>query len=315
MATMEPNIDKDKLPSEAESDETRQGPSTVDMDELNRILRKSVDEPPRARHQFSPGTAVLLIFYTLVHIAFIQPVSLILGRQFLVPIVFMLLIKLTATTYLEEVVKMYDKYIDHIKDLASLSLELAHKYEEAAQENGEAFRMFHQEANEMRLRYYQAYLSHYQTLIDYIEPIVRKVKTLAAPPKVKGARRNGCNRNKNDNNALTDTLEDFAAAIKQRQTTTRLQIAVAEKIKDILDREGLLPEEIDRLVDEAEEDLERAQEASVTQTQSPGSGTSSSIALSSPVVESVDSKLEKHFGDLDRWFQSVRDQPVVAEEN
>jgi len=128
-------------------------------------LRKSVDKPPRARHQFSPGTAVLLIFYTLVHIAFIQPVSLILGRQFLVPIIFMLLIKLTATTHLEEVVKMYDKYIDGIKDLASLSLELAHNYEEAAKENEEAFdhieeyrtadlRMFHQGANEMRLRYY-----------------------------------------------------------------------------------------------------------------------------------------------------------------
>ena len=77
----------------------------------------------------------------------------------------------------------------------------------------------------------------------------------------------------------------------------------------------MLPEEIDRALDEAEADLERAQEASVTQTQSPGSGTSSSIALPPPAVESVDSKLEKHFEDLDRWFQSVRDQPVVAEEN
>ena len=310
MATTEPNIDKDKLPSEAESDETRQGPSTVDMDELNRILRKSVDEPPRARHQFSPGTAVLLIFYTVVHIAFIQPVSLILGRQFLVPIVFMLLVKLTATTYMEEAMKMYDKHMDGIKDLASLSLELAHKYEEAAD-----FRMVHQEFNEMRLRYYQAYLDHYETLIDYIELITKKAKTMPAPPKVKGAKRNCGNRIKNDNNALTESLENFAVALKQRQTTTRLQIAVAEKIKDILDREGLLPEEIDRLVDEAEEDLERAQDVSNVRTLSPDSGTFNSVASPSPIAESVDSKLEKHFGDLDRWFQSVRDQPVVADEN
>ncbi|KAI4943140.1 hypothetical protein J4E91_009580 [Alternaria rosae] len=286
MATVEPNIDKNKLPSEAEYDGTRQETSTIDMDELNQILRKSVDKPPRARHQFSPGTAVLLIFYTLVHIAFIQPVSLILGRQFLIPIIFMLLIELTATTYLEEVVKMFDKYINGMKDLARLSLEMAHNYEEAAQENGEAFdqieayrttnlRMFHQEENEMRLRYYQAYLDHYETLMDYIEPIAKKVKTIVAPPK----------------------------------------IAIAEKIKEILDREVLLPEEIDRLLNEAKADLERAQQASNAQTRPPDCGTFNSIASPPPLAESNDGKLKKHYEDMDRRLQSVRDRPVVVEEN
>jgi len=68
-------------------------------------------------------------------------------------------------------------------------------------------------------------------------------------------------------------------------------------------------------VDEAEEDLERAQDASNVRTLSPGSGTSNPIASPSPVAESVDSKLEKHYEGLDRWFQSVRDQPAVADEN
>ncbi|KAI4685933.1 uncharacterized protein J4E88_003770 [Alternaria novae-zelandiae] len=321
---MDPNINKDTLTSE--DDETLQKIENAMMDELDQVLRRLANTSPHKRRYFSPGALLLLVLYTLIHVVFIQPASSLLGRQFLIPIIFMVFIEVTSEAYLERIVGSYEKIVDRMRDLARLSLNMAHTCEKALQEAEAAsdqtaayrttyFRTFHQKLNEMRLEYYQAYLDHYGTLIDYVELITKKAKTMPAPPKVKGAKRNCGNRIKNDNNALTESLENFAVALKQRQSTARLQIAVAEKIKDILDREGLLPEEIDRLVDEAEEDLERAQDASNVRTLSPGSSASNSIASPLPVVESIDSKLEKHFEDLDRWFQSVRDQPVVAEDN
>ena len=323
---MDPNIDKDTLISEAEAEKTLHEIDNAMMDELDQVLRTLANTSPRRRRYFSPGALLLLVLYTLIHVVFILPASSLLGRQFLIPIIFMVFIEVTSEAYLEQIVGSYEKIVDRMRDLARLSLDMAHTCDKRVQEAEEAFdqtaayrttyfRAFHQKSNEMRVEYYQAVLDHYGTLIDYAELITKKAKTMPAPPKVKGSKRNCGNRIKNDNNALAESLENFAAALKQRQTTARLQIAVAEKIKDILDREGLLPEEIDRLVDEAEEDLERAQKASNVRTLSPGSGTSDSIASPSPVVESVDSKLEKHYEDLDRWFQSVRDQPVVADES
>lgn len=315
--TMEPNMETDSAPEDSES---------AIMEKMNQILRKSVDNSPRIHSQFSPTSLMLLVIYTLIQIAFIQQVSLLLSCHFLVLVIFMLLVEGVAELQMKEVVEGYEKFIDGMREVAQISLATAQICEKAAQKSGVAFneteayrttefRMFHQQANEMRLGYYQAYSDHYETLVHHIELIAKKVKTLATPPKVKGARRNGNNRNKNNNNALAEPLEKFAVALKQRQSMTRVQIAVVEKIKDILDREDLLPEEIDRLLNEAEADLERAQQASNAQTRSPGCGTFNSIASPPPVAESVDSKLEKHYKDLDRWLQSVRDRPVVVEEN
>jgi len=323
---MDPIINKDTLTSEAEAEKTLHEIDNTMMDELDQVLCTLTNTSPRKRRYFSPGALVLLVLYTLIHVVFIQPASSLLGRQFLIPIIFMVFIELTSEAYLEQIVGSYEKIVDRMRDLARLSLDMAHTCDKRVQEAEEAFdqtaayrttyfRAFHQKLNEMRLEYYQAYLDHYGTLIGYAELITKKAKTMAAPPKVKGAKRNCSNRIQNDTNTLTESLENFAVALKQRQSTARLQIAVAEKIKDILDREGLLPEEIDRALDEAEADLERAQDALNVRTLSPGSSASNSIASPLPVVESVDSKLEKHFEDLERWFQSVRDQPVVAEEN
>jgi hypothetical protein len=80
---------------------------------------------------------------------------------------------------------------------------------------------------------------------------------MAPQPKVKGTKKNSNSRNKDENIAITETLGRVAATLKERQSTTKKQIAVAEKIKVILERESLLPDEVDRLVREAEEAFQR----------------------------------------------------------
>ena len=162
------------------------------------------------------------------------------------------------------------------------------------------------------------YLSIYEGLIDVIEQIVKKVKT-AAPPKVKGTKgnskkRNSKNRNEGFQNNLTHPLEGVAAELKQRQWITKNQIAVAEKIKAILERDGLLPDEIDRLTKEAECDIQHSQDASLlrrpTDPHAPDTGVSSSS-----LSMDMDGKLERHYEDLDKWFQGLHDRPIVEEED
>jgi hypothetical protein len=283
--------------------------------------------------------------------AFIQPVSSLLGREFIIPFIFMVLVALFSGVHLGEVAEAYEKLIDatrlacdkalednnsilkafsedgqKMNDLIQSSLARVQNFEKATQETGVALnqieavretdlRVYRREANEMRLGYYQTYLVHYETLIDGIEDIVKKVKTMAAPPKVKGTKRNGNNRNKTDNNILTEPLENFAAVLQERQSTTKKQIAVSEKVKVILERQDLLPEEVDRLLREAEADLQRAQDSLVVQNSRSGSGGLESMASPSSLDGSIDGRLEKHYEDLDRWYQSVQGRPVVRDED
>jgi hypothetical protein len=349
--TMQPSNDKTNITSEAQSDDARQKKYTATTDELDPILRNTVNKSPRTEVPKSPYSVALLLLYTLTHMAFIQPVSSLLGREFLIPFIFMVLVALFSGVHLGEVAEAYEKLIDatrlacdkalkdnnsileafsedgqNMSDLLKSSLARVQNIEKATQETGTSLnqieairetdlRIFRREANEMRLGYYQTYLVHYETLIDVIEHIVKKVKTMAAPPKVKGTKRNGNNRNKTDNNLLTEPLENFAASLQERQSTTKKQIAVSEKVKVILEHEDLLPEEVDRLLREAEADLQRAQDSLVVQTSPSGSGAVESMASPSSLGGSIDERLEKHYEGLDKWYQSVQDRPVVRDED
>jgi hypothetical protein len=141
----------------------------------------------------------------------------------------------------------------------------------------------------------------------------RRSKLWRRDPRSRAQRGTATNANNNDHNALTVPLEHAVADLKQRQITTKKQIAVAEKIKVILEREGLLPEEIDQLVQEAEGDLQHPQDASLLQPPL-GSRTPNTGVSPAPLGEGMDEKLEKHYEDLDNWFQNVQDRPVVEEE-
>jgi hypothetical protein len=105
-----------------------------------------------------------------------------------------------------------------------------------------------------------------------------------------------------------------AAELKQRQWITKNQIAVAEKIKAILERDGLLPDEINRLVKEAEGDCQRSQDASLPQRPADSHAPNTGVSPSSLSMD-MEGKLEKHYGDLDKWFQSLNGRPVVEDKD
>ena len=339
-ADMKPRNDTDKAPPDAKRDSVPENSHADTADELDSMSRDVTDSLQHTLALFLQDLVKILVVYTA---------SLCIGHHFLVSLFFMLLLGLAAEMRLQNMKQNFEKAInairlgydatiengnatmkvcfegnEAIKDLAQTSLDTVFDSQKALYKSSEAFAqlkairerdvlILRKQANEMRLGCFQVYLSIYEGLIDVIEQIVEKVKT-TAQPRVKGTKRNSNNRNEGFQNNLIHPLEGVAAELKQRQWTTKNQIAVAEKIKAILERDGLLPDEIDRLTKEAECDIQHSQDASLlrrpTDPHAPDTGVSSSS-----LSMDMDGKLERHYEDLDKWFQGLHDRPIVEEED
>jgi hypothetical protein len=85
------------------------------------------------------------------------------------------------------------------------------------------------EQNATRLAFYKALHTYQTSIIDDLNKLIRKFKNVSVP-KVKGVAPSKSNRN-----SLTGPLERLVAGLKSAQHVTMRQIAVAEKIKEILD--------------------------------------------------------------------------------
>ncbi|CAI9626458.1 unnamed protein product [Alternaria burnsii] len=336
---MKPRNDGETAPSDAKRGPVSENSHADTADELDSMSREVADSLQHTRALFLQDLVTILVVYTA---------SLFIGHHFLVSLFFMLLLGLVAEMRLQNMKQNFEKAIaairlgydatiengnatmkvcfkgnEAIKDLAQSSLDIIFNSQKALYKSSEAFAqlkairerdilMLRKQENEMRLGCFQVYLSIYEGLIDVIEQIVKKVKT-TAPPKVKGTKTNSKNHNEGLQNNITDPLEVVAAKLKQRQWTTKKQIAVAEKIKAILERDGLLPDEIDRLVKEVEGDIQHSQNASLLQRpvgpRAPNTG-----IPPSPLNMDVDGKLERHCEDLDKGFQGLHDRPVAEDE-
>ncbi|KAH8636854.1 hypothetical protein IG631_08689 [Alternaria alternata] len=337
---MEPRNDRDMAPQDAKRGPVPENSHADTADELDSMSREVADSLQHTRALFLQDLVTILVVYTA---------SLFIGHHFLVSLFFMLLLGLAAEMRLQNMKQNFEKEINAIrlgydatiengnvtmkvcfegnqaiKDLAQSSLDTVFDSQKALYKSSEVFAqlkairgrdilVLRKQENEMRLGCFQVYLSIYEGLIDVIEQIFKKVKT-TTQPKVKGTKRNSKNRNEGFQNNLTHSLEGVAAELKQRQWTTKNQIAVAEKIKAILKRDGLLPDEIDRLVKEAEGDFQHSQGASLPQ-RSADSRASNTGVSPSPLSMDMDGKLEKHYEDLEKWFQGLHDRPVVEDED
>ncbi|CAN9127302.1 unnamed protein product [Alternaria sp. RS040] len=339
-ADTKPRNDGETAPSDAKRGPVPENSHADTADELDSMSREVADSLQHTRALFLQDLVTILVVFTA---------SLFIGHHFLVSLFFMLLLGLVAEMRLQNMKQNFEKAIaairlgydatiengnatmkvcfegnEAIKDLAQSSLDIVFNSQEALYKSSESFAqlkairerdilMLRKQENEMRLGCFQVYLSIYEGLIDVIEQIVKKVKT-TAQPKVKGTKRNSKNRNEGFQNNVTNPLEGVAAELKQRQWTTKNQIAVAEKIKAILERDGLLPDEIDRLVKEAEGDFQHSQDASRPQRPVESHAPNTEVSPS-PLSMDMDGKLEKHYGDLDKWFQSLNGRPIVEDEN
>ncbi|CAN9087740.1 unnamed protein product [Alternaria alternata] len=337
---MAPKNDRDMAPPDAKRGPVPENSHADTADDLDSMSREVAGSLQHTRALFLQDLVTILVVYTA---------SLFIGHHFLVSLFLMLLLGLAAEMRLQNMKQNFEKAItairlgydatiengnatmevcfegnQAIKDLVQSSLDTVFDSQKALYKSSEAFAqlkairerdvlILRKQANEMRLGCFQMYLSIYEGLIDVIEQIVEKVKT-TAQLKVKGIKRNSQNRNEGFQNNLTHPLEDVAAELKQRQWTTKKQIAVAEKIKAILERDGLLPDEIDRLVKEAEGDFQHSQDSSLLQR--PADSHASNTGVSpSPLSMDIDGKMEKHYEDLDKWFQSLHDRPIVKDDD
>ncbi|KAB2109960.1 hypothetical protein AG0111_0g1985 [Alternaria gaisen] len=337
---MEPRNDGDTAPPDAKLGPVPKNSHVDTADELDSMSREVADSLQHTRALFLQDLITILVVYTA---------SLFIGHHFLVSLFFMLLLGLAAEMRLRNMRQNFEKAIntirlgydatiengnatmkvcfegnEAIKDLAQSSLDTVYDSQKALYKSSEAFAqlkvirernilMLRKQENEMRLGCFQVYLSIYEGLIDVIEQIVKKVKT-TAQPKVKGTKRNSKSRNEGFQDNLTHPLEGVAAELKQRQCTTKNQIAVAEKIKAILELDGLLPDEIDRLVKEADGDLQHSQDASLPQRPADSHAPNTGVSPS-PLNMYMDGKLERHYEDLDKLFQGLHDRPIVEEED
>ena len=339
-ADMEPRNDGDTAPPDAKRGPVPENSHADTADELDSMSRDVTDSLQHTLALFLQDLVKILVVYTA---------SLCIGHHFLVSLFFILLLGLAAEMRLQNMKQNFGKAItairlgydatiengnatmkvcfegnQAIKDLAQSSLDTVFDSQKVLYKSSEAFAqlkvirerdilMLRKQENEMRLGCFQMYLGIYEGLIDVIEQIVKKVKT-TAQPKVKDTKRNSKSRNEGLQNNITGPLESVAAELKQRQWTTKKQIAVAEKIKAILERDGLLPDEIDRLIKEAEGDFQHSQDASLPQRPADSHAPNTGVSPSSLSVD-MDGKLERHYKDLDKWFQDLHDRPVAREED
>ncbi|CAN9087983.1 unnamed protein product [Alternaria alternata] len=318
---MEPRNDGDTAPPDAKRGPVPENSHADTADELDSMSRDVADSLQHTHALFLQDLVTILVVYTA---------SLFIGHHFLVSLFFMLLLGLAAEMRLQNMKQNFEKATtairlgydattengnatmkvcfegnEAIKDLAQNSLDTVFDSQKALYKSSEAFAqlkairerdvlILRKQANEMRLGCFQ-------------------VKT-TAQPKVKGTKRNGKNRNEGFQNNLTHPLEGVAAELKQRQWTTKNQIAVAEKIKAILERDGLLPDEIDRLVKEAEGDFQHSQGASLLQRSADSHASNTGISPSLLNMD-MDGKLERHYENLDKWSQGLHDRPVAEDED
>jgi hypothetical protein len=288
---MEPKNDSNMAPPDERGGPVPENSNAGTADGLDSMSREVANSLQHTRALFLQDLVTILVVYTA---------SLFIGHHFLVSLFFILLLGLAAEMRLQNLKQNFEKTIDAIrlgydatiengnatmkvcfegndaiKDLAQSSLNTVFDFQKALYKSSEAFAqlkairerdvlILRKQENEMRLGCFQMYLSIYEGLIDVIEQIVKKVKT-TVEPKVKGSKRNSRNCNEGLQNNITHPLEGVADELKQRQWTTKKQIAVAEKIKAILERDGLLPDEIDRLIKEVEGDIQHSQDASLPQ--------------------------------------------------
>lgn len=335
-ADMEPENDGDTAPPDAKRGPVPENSHADTADDLDSMSREVADSLQHTRALFLQDLVTILVIHTA---------SLFTGHHFLVSLFFMLLLGLAAEMRLQNMKQNFEKAVtairlgydttiengnatmkvcfegnEAIKDLAQSSLDTVFDSQKALYKSGEAFvqlkairkrdvLILRKQANEMRLGCFQVYLSIYEGLIDVIEQIFNKVKT-TTQPKVEGTKRNNKNRNEGFQNNLTHPLEGVAAELKQRQWTIKKQIVVAEKIKAILERDSLLPDEIDRLIKEVEGDIQHSQDASLPQRSADSHAPNTEVSPS-PLSMDMNEKLEKHYGDLKKWFQSLNGRPIV----
>jgi hypothetical protein len=138
--------------------------------------------------------------------------------------------------------------------------------------------------NDIRLSCFSALLAYQTSLIDSLLSLIKKFKNVAVP-KVKGV-----SPKKAHSNTLTAPLEKLASSLREEKTVTEKQVGIAEKIKLVLDIEGLEKEEVDRVVEEAEKDL--------------------GLQGDEGWEASIDENCER----LDEWLQSRGDEGAVEDE-
>ncbi|KAF1850234.1 uncharacterized protein K460DRAFT_400303 [Cucurbitaria berberidis CBS 394.84] len=151
--------------------------------------------------------------------------------------------------------------------------------------------------NDMQIVSYQARYEHQQLLIDTLTKLVKKFKNVPVP-KVKGV-----SPSKANTNTLTGPLERLAMVLRRAQHTTEKRVAVAEKIKAVLEREELSTPEINELIGDAEKDLKDAPSTPLQQAPLDGSGLSTTT--DSVTDDAFEVKLDAHFERLDAFLQSV----------
>ncbi|KAL1801301.1 hypothetical protein ACET3X_001643 [Alternaria dauci] len=336
---MKPNTARDLAPPDAKSEPAPENSHAGTADELKSRSCKVADGLKPIHTLFLQDLVPILVLYI---------VSLFICRHFLVSFFFMLYLGLVAEKRLFDMNENFKKVITSIrlgddtktksssatmkeyfegnqaiKDLAQRSLDTVFEFRKASYKSKEAFTQLEtirdidflimcRQANDMRLRYFQVYLGLYGGLVNTIEQIVKHVKAIAQS-KVKGTKRNSNNRNGGLQNNLAGPLEDVAADLKQSQWRIKKQVAMAEKIKAMLEREGLVPDEIHRLVKEAEGDIQHPQDTSLPQRPAD-SNPPSTVVSPPPLSMDMDGRLEKHYEDLDKWFQSLQNRPVVRDE-
>jgi hypothetical protein len=226
-ADMEPRNDGDTAPPDAKRGPVPENSHADTADELDSMSRDVADSLQHTHALFLQDMVTILVVYTA---------SLFIGHHFLVSLFFMLLLGLAAEMRLQNMKQNFEKAITAIRlgydatiengnatmkvcfegneaitDLAQSSLDTVFDSQKELYKSSEAFAqlkvirerdvlILRKQANEMRLGCFQVYLSIYEGLIDVIEQIVKKVKT-AAPPKVKGTKRNSKKRNSKKRNS------------------------------------------------------------------------------------------------------------------
>lgn len=119
----------------------------------------------------------------------------------------------------------------------------------SAQETRQAQIDARKEINRIRHKLFSSQHEHYQIVVDAIDKLVKRFKNVAVP-KVKGVA-----PKKSSTNSLTSPLERIAAALRSCQAVLEKQIRLTQKIKDILETEGVSEEDMEQLIGQAEKSL------------------------------------------------------------
>jgi hypothetical protein len=150
------------------------------------------------------------------------------------------------------------------------------------------YRLCRKDQNDSRIASYKVLQAHQSSMIDNLEKLIRKFKNVSVP-KVKGV-----SPSKSNSNSLTAPMERLVSGVKNAQQVTNRQLAVARKIREILEMEGEDVGDLYGRVWDAEKVLE-----SVKRTALGANGEREAD------MESWGEKLDAQCRRLDKYFQSI----------